>query len=1058
MGLTKLTIRRPVSAVILIAAIVVFGIMSVVTMPQELTPEMEMPYLFVITVYPGAAPEDVDKLVSKEIEGAAGSLSGVKSVQSESSESMSLVFMEYEYGTNMDIAYTDLRERVNQIESSLPDDINTPIIMEINMNAMAVMSLSISSETMDNLLATVEDDIVPEFEKLASVADITVSGGDEQYIKVELMQDRMQQHGVTMSSVAAAVSSADFSMPIGSADYGSQSLSMRTEVKYDSLEALRNIPVTVPTGGVIRLSDVADIYMSTKDASSLSRYNGNDNIGLSIQKRQSASAVTVSRAVTGVVEQLREEYPDMNIDIVSDNSESISSSINSVAQTLVLGIVLSMIVLFIFFGDLRASFIVGSSMPVSLLITFIIMNLMGFSLNVITLSGMVLGVGMMVDNAIVVIDSCFKSQKEGRTFMEAALEGTKFVMLSIAASTVTTVVVFLPLALIQGMSGQLFKPLGFTIVFALLASLVSAITLVPLFYVQFKPRERENALMGRVLRRIQNSYAMLLRKLLNHKVLVVLVSVALLAVSVLAATNINMELMPNTDQGTISVTVTARPGLKLEKVDTIMVRIEDMVAAHPDVEHYTMAASTNQSMMGTGNTVTAYLRDNRAMKTVDVVEQWRLATQDILDCDVDVASSSMMSMTTNTDTVSILLKGTDLDRLEEGAKMVEDVMKQHPDVLRTSSNMENTMPQAKIVVDPMKASAVGMSPSMVAGLVYNAVNGTDTVDVRIDDKNYTITVEYPDGMYNTVADVENMILSTGYGDVALSEVASVEFTSGPRSIMRMDNQYYAQLSATPTQAAYYTASAEITQAVAALDLPHGIQQDLTSDMQSMNEEFASLGMAIVVAILLVFMVMAIQFESIKHSVMVMVCLPFSMIGAFGLLWLVGSTISMVSLLGFLILVGTVVNNGILFVDTTNQYRQTMPLKTALVETGRTRLRPILMTTLTTVLSMLPLALGIGEGAQMMQGMGVTVIGGLTASTVLTLLLLPTFYLLIDGNPKKKERRGERRAGRRDARHERISEKLSRQEQKVKEIQQRKLEKKQSKVSYEKEEDEDLLHK
>ncbi len=976
--LTETIVRRPVAAVIIILGIVVFGAMALLTMPQELTPEMEIPMLVISTVYPGAGPEDVERTITRDIEEAVGSLSGVSMIISQSMENVSLVIIQYEYGIDIQNAYADAKER---------------------------MDISVTSGQKANLLRYVEDEVIPQLDKLSAVSSVDVFGGIEEYVRVEVMEEMLREYGVTMQSVISAVSDVDYSAPLGSAGFGDQDLSVRTQMRYETLDAMRNIPVPLRNGDAIRLSDVAEVFVSMRDAESISRYNGNENISISISKRQSASAVDVARDVARSISAVTAADPDVEIHTIYDASERITSSINSIATTMILAVALSMVVLFLFFGDLRASLIVGSSMPVSLLITFILMNLMGYSLNVVSMSGLVLGVGMMVDNAIVVIDSCFKSGADDKSFTDAAVDGTKFVLLSIFAGTLTTVVVFVPLAMIEGMSGQLFGPLGFSVVFALLASLFSAITLVPLFFVRFKPIEKENAPAALLLKRVESGYSKLLRSILPKKKTVVAVTLAFLTLSLFLATKINYELMPPTDAGIVDIGVETKPGLKLEKVSEILAELETMVAAHPDVERYSLTGGGG-GLTGGGNTLTAYLYEDRQMDTVDVIEQWRRETSGLTDCDIDIQAGSEDGMSFSLgDTVDVVLMGDDLDNTREAVSLVEDVLKQRGDLIRVSSTMDRASPQAEIAVDPLKAAAKNLTPQLISASVYTALNGSETSDVRIDSQKYSIWVEYPKGRYESLNDVADMLVVSSTGaSVPLSEVAEVRFSDTPQTIVRQEGQFVVTISCTPTQAARFIAAVEIPQTVAALALPQGVELGQSTQTEQMVEEFTSLGMAIATAILLVFMVMAIQFESIRHSVMVMTCIPFAAIGSFSLMYFTDTTISMVSLLGFLVLVGTVVNNGILFVDTTNRYRRSMELHTALVYTGRTRLRPILMTTLTTILSMLPLAFGMGDGAEMMSSLGVTVIGGLAVSTLLTLLVLPTFYLVLDGKKASKQPR------------------------------------------------------
>ena len=1006
-SLTKLTLKRPVSVIIIMFGLLVFGFMSITGMTLELTPEMNMPMLVVVTIYPGAAPQDIEKLVTREVEGAAGSLSGVETIMSQTMENVSIVILQYSYGTNMDIAYTDLKEGLDLIENVMPDDARKPIVIELDINAMGTLYLSVTSDARDDLRYFVEDDIVPEFEKLGSVADVSVSGGETDYIRVEIDEQLMQQYGVSMATLTACVSTADFSIPTGTVDYGSQSLTVRSAIAMNTVEALGNIAIPLQSGDIIRLSDIAQVYTAADTSESVSRYNGYPNVGLTLQKRQTASAVQMSRDAMKVVEELNAADNGITIEVISDTSETIVSSITSVGSTLVAGIVISMAVLFIFLGDIKASLIVGSSMPVSLLVTFILMDMMGFTLNVLTMGGLVLGVGMMVDNSIVVLDSCFKTKTSQNTMYEAALEGTRFVTLSIVAGTLTTVVVFFPLASQPGLSGQLFTPLGFTIIISLTASLVSALTLVPLFFLQFNPRERRGAPAARILKRVELAYGHLLSKLLKRKFLVFIMAVVLLVVSLGLATQIDSELIPTTDEGTVSVSVEFRPGLRIERIDEILTEVEQIVAVHPDIDRYSVSAGSSGMMTlmnGGGSTgIYVYLKDDRAMSTQQVVELFRQQIAHITDCTINVSAVSTMSMA-STDSVQVNLRGNNLDDLEEFSREISAIMEKHPDIIRVTSSMEGGSPQLEIITDPVKAAAYGLTPIQVAQSVYGALNGTNAVTITMDDQRYDVRIEYPDDKYRTMADLEDMVIVSPYGlAVPLTDIAGFTFSDSPQAIIREDNQYIVSIEGTPTYAARFSAYNEIMAQVNALEYPAGITPYESTIMEMMNEEFASIGKAIIIAIVLVFMVMGIQFESIKYSLMVMLTMPFSLIGSFLLLYLSGNTLSMPSLLGFLVLVGTVVNNGILFVDTTNQYRETMSVERALIKTGRTRLRPILMTTLTTVLSMVPMALELGSGTEMMAGMAMVVIGGLTAATLLTLLFLPTFYLIMDGMGRKERR-------------------------------------------------------
>jgi multidrug efflux pump subunit AcrB len=727
-----------------------------------------------------------------------------------------------------------------------------------------------------------------------------------------------------------------------------------------------------------------------------------ENISLSVYKRQSANVTAVANDVRDVAEELTAADNSVTVLVSQDASEIIVSSVTTVATALVLGVIISMTILFLFFGDIRASLVVGSSIPVSLLVTFITMNLMGFSLNMITMSALVLGIGMMVDNSIVVLDSCFKSVGADGDLKQAALTGTKFVIASVAGSTATTVVVFFPLALITGMSGQIFGPLGFTIIFALTASLVSALTLVPLLFLRFHPRENEHAPLAKLLKGVEAAYVELVSRLLPRRKTVMFTAVALLAFSFLIASALKVELLPAVDEGIVLMEVETRPGTKLEAVSALMSELEALVVSYPDVEDYALTVGGGGGMdllTGAGNTASLYLylADDRTLSTDEVISSLREAVREMPDCVVDISQSGSNQTPGSGSGVEINLKGNHLASLKEAATPIAQLMENHPDIVKVTSTAEESEPQMEIIVDPLMAAGYGLTPAQTLGNVRLALSGQEVSRLLQDDQEFEIWVEYPAEQYQSIQDISSLVILSPTGNaVPLLSVATMRFANAPESIAREDNEYIVTITGTPTAEAKFTAAAAIQELVEALELPEDVRLAESSLVERQTEEFSSLGMAIAAAVLLVFMVMAIQFESPKFSLMVMLCVPFSLVGSFSLLFLSGTSLSMASILGFLVLVGTVVNNGILFVGTVNQYRADSSREEAIRLAARTRLRPILMTTLTTALAIVPMALGIGRGTEMMQGLGVVVIGGLIASALLSLLLLPTFYLIIDG--------------------------------------------------------------
>lgn len=1012
MGLTKFVLKRPVTTILAVLCLIVFGLSSVLSSKLELIPEMDMPMLIVATTYVGASPEDVNELVTKPIEDEIGTLSGVKSVTSYSQENISMILLEYEYGTDTDDAYDDLKKKMDTIQSDLPDDAEEPMVMEFNINDMATMMLAVNDDAVDNLYNYVDETIAPEFEKISTVASVDVSGGQEQYIKIELIPEKLDQYHLSMNAVATAVASADFSLPAGSTIVGNQKLSVSAGVSYDTMESLKTIPITLESGDVIHLEDVANVRTNLEDAAGIGRYNGKDTITLGIKKQQEASAGEVSEAVNKTIERLHRSDPNLEIVVVNDSSDSINSSLESVLQTMVMAVIISMIILYLFFGDVKASLIVGTSIPISILAALILMKAMGFSLNVITLGSLVLGVGMMVDNSINVLESCFRAKEKigngATSFRDAALEGTRIMIASILGGTATTCVVFLPLALIQGLSGQMFKPLGFTIVFCMAASFISAITVVPLCYTMYRPTERAKAPLSGAVHAMQEQYRKMLRALLPKKKTVMFTSIALLVFSFLLAGQIRMELMPASDEGTISVTMELRPGLTVEKANEIVSQVEAYVSEDEDVDDYILSyGSSGLSISGGSSaTLTAYLKDDRKRSTDEVVKDWKPVLTSYPGMNVTVESQgSTSTMSTSTDGVEYILQGTQYDEVKNISDQITEALKERPEITKIHSSLENSAPVVQIDIDPIKASAEGMVPSQVAQNVYMMLSGTEATTLDEDGEEISVNVEYPEGWYETVDQVKGITVTGSAGNsVALADIADIYFKDSPQSITRKDKEYQVTLTGDFVNGTdkkdMDALETKIYNEEVAPRLTENVTRALSSADESMAEEFASLGGAIAMSIFLIFVVMAAQFESPKFSIMVMTTIPFSLIGSFGLLFLADASISMASLLGFLMLFGTVVNAGILYVDTANQYRAEMDRDTALVEAGATRLRPILMTTLTTVVSMIPMALAYGDSGETMQGLALVNVGGLVASTILSLLMLPIYYTLMNRRPKE----------------------------------------------------------
>ena len=943
-NITKFAVRRPITIVLCLITIAYFGVQSLLGTKLELTPEMEMPMLVIATVYAGASPEDVNDLITVKQEDAISALDGVDTVQSYSQENVAVVLIQYEYGTNMDTAYIDLKKAIDGIRSDMPDDIEEPNIMELDMNSQPVVTLAVSGAVDGNLYTYVDEKLVPEFEKLSSVGEVSISGGQKEYARIELIPEKLEQYHLSISTVAQLVGAADFTIPAGDINVGKQKLDVSVGNDYESTESLKNVAIPLSGGDIIHLSDVAEVNDALEEEDSIGRYNGQDIISLGIKKQQSSTAIEVSKQVLSEMDKLQEANPGISITVVNDSSETIMESISNVVQTMIMAIILSMIILWLFYGDIRASVIVGTSIPISVVLALICMSAMGFSLNVISLTSLVLGVGMMVDNSINVLDGCFRA-KEKLNFYDAAIEGSRTMIGSITGGTVTTCVVFLPLALLSGMSGQLFKQLGYTIVFCLTASLFSAVTIVPLCYLQWHPKENDGALANRGIKSMQAWYRSHMPSIIPRTKTVFAVSIGLLAAALLMASQLDLDLMTSVDEGIVQVTIKTKPGLSVAAVNEAVADLEELAGNDENVDHYLLTYGSSGLSISGGSDVTldAYLKDGSKLST---------------------------------------------DQLVEGLREREDVMQVH-------SSIENAAPVVKVEVDPVKAQAEGLTPASIGSVIYSSLSGVKASAIRVNGEDVDVKVEFAPDRYDSIDKLQGMMITTASGTtLPLEDLADIYYQDSPQQIGRKDKQYQVAITMQPQAEYKKTAEKDVKTFVNEWKLPENVSPATNSMDEMMGEELGALGGALVTGVFLIFIVMGIQFESPKYSLMVMVTIPFSLIGSFGLLYLTGSPISMVSMLGFLMLVGTVVNNGILYVDTVNQMLVSVPLMEALVEAGAIRMRPILMTTLTTVISMIPNALAYGRAGKMMQGLALVNIGGLMASMVLTLILLPTFYKVV----------------------------------------------------------------
>ena len=1010
MGVTKFVLRKPITTLLIILSVIFFGLISLINFKYELTPDINMPMYLVTTIYPGASPEDIDKNITKKIEEKVYNLQGAKTIQSGSRENVSIVAIQYEYSQNMDVAYNDLKKVIDTVKQDFNDSVKEPTIIEMDMNSVASVQLAVRNKSTTDIYNYVTNTFVKELEKISDVASIETSGGRENYIKIELKSEEMMRYNLSMSTIAAIVKNADFSYPAGTVRVGDRDLSFSTSVDYDTVESLKSIPIITGNKRTLYLDDIANIYQTKKDATDVGRYDGDDCMIVSIMKAQSSSAVDLSRKVKKSINSLLKEDPNLSVTIVNDQADNIMASIENVFQTMIIAIILSMFIIFMFFGDMKASLIVGTSIPFSILTALCCMYLAGFSLNLITLSALVLGVGMMVDNSIVVLEACFRAKEnhQGESlvdYMKTVLESTNTVGFSVFGSTLTTVVVFLPIGFISGMAGQFFKPLAFTIVYCMLASFVSALTIVPLTYVLFKPDEKSTSPAGKLITKLQGWYRKAIMVILNHRFITIAISVVSLIVSLMLLTTFKTELVASADEGMIKISIETKPSLTYDAKDEIYKIFENYVKKQKEVDYYVLSNSSSSfSMSGSssGQALIAYLVDERKRKlsTDELVEKWKEDLTRIPDCNVEVTSYSTSFTSTfvmdETPNYQVILESNDYDKIKEVNDVIKKKLEQRIDLYDITTTLDNGAPTIKAVIDPILAAAEGFTPAQVGATLYSMLSGTEIMDMTIDGETIKVMLEYPNTDYDTIDKVENISLTSQAGaKVTLKDIATITFSDSPTAIQKYNKMYRTTIKGYCNNHWNKNSKEDIDKNIVNPMLTKDVTTAKSTIDEMMGDEFNALYMAIAAAIFLVFVVMASQFESVRYSFMVMGTILFSFVGSFFFLWLWNLKLSMVVLLGMLMLVGTAVNNGILYVDTVNQFLDSgKDLLTSLREAGAIRLRPIMMTTFTTIVSMIPMSFAYGKNGEILQGLGVVDMGGLVSSTAMALFVLPVFYYVM----------------------------------------------------------------
>ena len=1007
MSSAKFFIQHKVATLLAVILIIVFGVLFGTQLQMALMPDIEAPMAVVVCYYNGASPSDMEELVTRPLEGAILSVSGVDSVQSTSADSTSQIIVTYVEGTDLDIAATKLREKFNAV--SLPEDAIDPVIMNMNISElMPTAIIALIGEDLGELQSLADDVVSPALERIDGVAQVSVNGGVEQQIAVELDPTRCEGLGLSNAYVAQFLAGQNLLYPGGELQNGSKKLTVSTDAKFQSVDDVANMLLTLPTGGAVRLSEVADVTLENTDPSAVAKVGDTACVILQVSKQSSANEAAVADEVAQRMEELSQDNPSVRFTTPYLASEYIDLSVEAAFQNILQGVFLAALVVLLFLRRWDATFTIAISMPVCILSVFILMHVLDLTLNMMSLGGIAMGVGMIVDNSIVVLENIFRFSAEGKGRMEACLEGTREVTSSVVASTLTTLAVFVPLGLTTGLAGMMFRDFCLTIASLIAASLIIALTLVPLlcYFMMDEEKIRRKALkraqkqpgaLARLLlgwkEKIYRGYMGLLNYFIRHLKLGMLASLALVVVFAAALLSTKMVLMPDMDQGQVSVSISMPIGSEVEETSAIADRVARICQEQvPELEDmYYIAQDEAVTMM-----LNLVDKGDRERSSFDVVDGLRPALEDIAGCEITVSASSTMAMVSGDD-ISVEISGDDYDTLEMIANDLVDQIAALPDAVDVDTSLSKQVDQVTVVMNREAASQYGLTAATVGAAVRAELTGTTATTVTIDNKEMDVIVRGDGAAATSLDALKSMSIPSSFGgSVPLSSVADVVVEKAPQSISRANQSRQVTITGDTISGNTTAITQQITAILNGYSMPEGYTAEISGSYTDMMDSFTDLLLALAVALGLVYFVLAAQFESFAMPVIVMLILPVAFTGALFALPVTGRDLSIISLVSIIILAGTVVNSSIILVEYIKVRRRMGERREdAILHACPLRVRPILMTTLTTILAMVPMALAIGDTNEMMSDMGVTMISGMVISTVITLVFTPVYYSVID---------------------------------------------------------------
>ncbi|MFL0194998.1 efflux RND transporter permease subunit [Clostridium sp. WILCCON 0269] len=1017
MSITEISVKRPAAITMVVLLLIGFGVLGYTNLGASLFPSMSIPVITISDTYGGASAEDIKEDIIKPIEDAVSGISGVNTIDSTSQEGTGNVMIEFKDGTDINSAFLDVQKAVSNAQGKLPSEASTPVISKMNSDDMPVMTLAISGTASPDELYNEADKIKTQLEKVTGVGQVSLGGADKKQVMIKLDKPAVEYYGVNVSSILSKLKSENASTPAGQIKQDKVDKSVRAIGEFQSIDEVKNLLVSTNNGGTVRLGDIADVKLETPDVTSETKLNGKKTISLDVKKQSDANVVEVVNNIKEEINTLQKTMPkNMSIITASDTTVFIKDSLSEIKHSLIEGIITTAIVLLFFLKSWRSSLVVLVAIPTSLIATFFMMYKLKFTLNMMSLMALSLCIGILVDDSIVVLENIQRHLAQGKNPIRAAIEGRKEIGMAAVAITLCDVVVFAPIAFMSGIVGEYFRQFGLTIVCATLFSLFISFTATPMLASRFfKPKaegaegslkkykngviQKLSGKFNKFMEKVTESYKKILLWSLDNrgKVLVGLVACIIASVALIPLGFVGTEFMSNSDQSSFSISASLTPGSSLKETDDKAVQLENYLKTIKEVKYYYTQVS-DASIKVDVTLVPKSQRKKTQTQLASQVRNWGKTKLTGVDFSVSESQMGGGEGLNSSSAISVKISGDNEDTLKDLSKKVQEEIKLVSGTTDISSSLDADDSEIRVKIDKLAAAQYGVSTSDIESTLRTCLQGSSAGTYRGDpDSEYDITLKFADGQVKSAADIGSIkIQNSSSQQISLDQVASIVEADSAKSISREDRQDVVTVSANIEGRDLGSVNIDIKNRISAMSIPVGYSVSYGGSQKQMGDTFSTLIKAIIASIVLVYMILVVLYESFLTPLVRMLALPCAIIGALVILALTRNTINMMSLIGFIMLDGLASKNGTLLIDYTNTLKkQGMGLKEALIVAGTTRLRPIIMTSLTMVVGMLPSALAIGEGSETRAGMAWVIIGGMIASTILSPIILPVVYTLMD---------------------------------------------------------------